>query len=164
MESVNLVTCGSSVKVWSLPELVQVYEGPNVKKLKSASWNYDGTCLATCGTFQPDRITLTHASKNDNFSQSDKLDILSPFGKNSEITAIKYPKTTSKFICIASKDHVLLYNINKKKSRQEFNNVPNITCLSMNHNDKYIAAGNAKGIFYSYYQVIEILCGFRIFP
>ena len=105
MESVNLVTCGSSIKVWSLPELVQIYEGPNAKKLTSASWNYDGTCLATCGSAQPDRITLTHASKNDNFSQSDKLDILNPLGKNSTISAIKYPKTTSKFLCIGQVRH-----------------------------------------------------------
>ena len=51
------------------------------------------------------------------------------------------------FVSTALNDNVLLYNINKKKSRQDFNNVPNVTCLSMNHNDKYIAAGNSKGTF-----------------
>ena len=38
-----------------------MYEGPTVKKLTSATWNYDGTCLATCATAKPDHITLTHA-------------------------------------------------------------------------------------------------------
>ena len=77
------------------------------------------------------------------------FDILSPFGKNSRINALQYPKTTSKFLCIAlDNGHVLLYNVNKKKSRQDFNKVPNVTCLTMSHNDKYIAAGNSKGQLY----------------
>ena len=144
MDSVNIVTCGSSLKVFSLPETVQIYEGPNVKKVTSATWNYDGSCLASCGATKPDHITLTH-TKNDKFSS---VEIIGPHGRTGQIKALQYPRTTSKFLCIAVDDHVLLYDINKKKSRQDFNKVPNVTCLSMNHNDKYIAAGNSNGQLY----------------
>ena len=42
----------------------------------------------------------------------------------------------------------MLYDVTKKKIRQDFQKIPNVTCLSTDRNDKYIAAGNTSGCLY----------------
>ena len=142
MDSIRIATCGNQVSVWALPDLSKIYEIPSSReKVTSATWNNDGTCLATCGSAKPDVISLTFV-KNNAFSTSE---ISGPFGESSSIKAVQFPHTSQKCLCLAVSDQIVLYDLTKKKSRLAIQNTPNVTCISMSPNDKYIAAGNENG-------------------
>ena len=76
------------------------------------------------------------------------MEILGPLGKKSQIRALKYPHSSQKCLCLAVNDHVMLYDVTKKKIRQDFPKIPNVTCLTMSQTDKYIGAGNSNGSLY----------------
>ena len=100
--------------------------------------------FCSCNTSNPDHINLTFI----NSDVCSTVEILGPLGKKSQIRALQYPHSSQKCICLAVNDHVMLYDVTKKKIRQDFQKVPNVTCLTLSQTDKYIAAGNSNGYLY----------------
>jgi protein NEDD1 len=139
--SVKLATCAEDVSIWRLPDTSRLHSETHVGSVKCSSWNFEGSCLATCGSTKDDHINLTFVKNN----VCSTAEIMGPFGSGSSIRAIQYPRTTQKFLCVASENSVVLYDVVKKKIRQNFGKVNDISCLAMNHNDKYIAAGCQDG-------------------
>ena len=100
--------------------------------------------FCSCNTSNPDHINLTFI----NSDVCSTVEILGPLGKKSQIRALQYPHSSQKCICLAVNDHVMLYDVTKKKIRQDFQKIPNVTCLTLSQTDKYIAAGNSNGYLY----------------
>lgn len=144
METIKLATCGENVAVWTLPDSSKIHQITNCDRVTCSSWNYDGSCLATCGSRKPDHISITFMKNN----VCSTAEIMGPLGPSAAIRAIQYPMTTQKYLSVSAEDRVVLYDIVKKKVRQDFRKVCDVTCLAMNHNDKYIAAGSGKGGLY----------------
>ena len=97
---------------------------------------------SSCNTFNPDRINLTLL--NNNVYRT--VEIQGP--EKSQIRALHYPNSSQKSICLAVNDHVMLYDVQKKKIREDFQKIQNVTCLTTDRHDKYIAAGNTNGCLY----------------
>ena len=146
MDSVKLAICGNQVSIWNLPEISKVHEfKKGLGHVTSASWNHDGTCLATCDSSNSNHINLTYVKKN----VYSTVEIVGPnCGTKSQIRALQYPRSSQKCLCLAVDDRVMFYDVTKKKVRQDFPKIPNVTCLAMTQNDKYIAAGNNSGQLY----------------
>ena len=145
MDSVKLAVCSDKVRIWSLPDQTKLYETDGeTDKILSASWNHDGSCLASCTANEPDHISLTFA-KNNAFTTSE---VIGPNGKNSKIQAVLFPGSSQKCLCLAVQDHVMFYDVTKKKVRQDFHNVHDVTCLTMSPNEKYVAGGSQNGRLY----------------
>jgi len=143
MDSVKLATCSSQVGIWNLPDLTPVHKfSKDSGKVTSVSWNHDGSVLASCNTFNPDRINLTVL--NNNVYRTIEI----PGPEKSQIRALHYPNSSQKSLCLAVNDHVMLYDVQKKKIREDFQKIPNVTCLTTDRHDKYIAAGNTNGCLY----------------
>lgn len=139
MESIKLATCGNTVTVWDFPEMKKIYQTGG--RVVSAAWNNDGSCLASCSSNKRDHINLINVEKN--FCTS--LEILGPRGPNSTIKGMCFPKSSQKSICIAADDHVMVFDLSRKRVRQDFPKIPNVSCLTTSGNDKYIAAGTNTG-------------------
>ena len=115
MDSVKLATCSTQVGIWNLPDLTPVHKfSKGSGKVTSVSWNHDGSVLASCNTINPDRINLTLFNNNDYRT----LEISGPYGEKSQIRALQYPHSSNRSICLAVNDHVMLYDVQKKKVRQ----------------------------------------------
>ena len=98
--------------------------------------------FSSCNTFNPDRINLTVL--NNNVYRTIEI----PGPEKSQIRALHYPNSSQKSLCLAVNDHVMLYDVQKKKIREDFQKIPNVTCLTTDRHDKYIAAGNTNGCLY----------------
>ena len=140
--SLKLATCaGDSLAIWKLPHKEKLPGGLSVGGSTHVTWGYDGSTLASFGAKKPDHFTISYI-KNDVCTS---VEHLGPLGAGRSIKAIQYPRTSLKILSIAVEDQVLLYDVAKKKSKVEFKNVPSVSCLAMNHGDKYIAAGTNFG-------------------
>ena len=141
--SLKLATCGGdSLEIWKLPQKEKLLHWHHFSEGHTrATWGKDGSTLATFGAKKPDHFTISYI-KNDVCTS---VEHLGPLGAGHSIRAIHYPRTSVKYPCIAVDDQVLLYDVAKKKSKVEFKNVQAVSCLAMNHNDKYIAAGTNLG-------------------
>ena len=136
METVRLVSTADNLVVWNLGEIEKLYSEPGTG-FRSSSWNYDGTCVASCQR-DSDQIILTFVKKNVCTSAQLKV----PHGN---VMAVQFPRTTVKLLTLATANRVLFFDIAKQKVRQEFKNLDNVNCLTLNQTDKYIAAGCAGG-------------------
>ena len=130
---------------WKIKTNIQNLTSPNrwtAKDISVPPTNFLGFC--SCNTSNPDHINLTFI----NSDACSTVEILGPLGKKSQIRALQYPHSSQKCICLAVNDHVMLYDVTKKKIRQDFQKIPNVTCLTLSQTDKYIAAGNSNGYLY----------------
>ena len=124
----NLATCGESVKIWKLPQKEELHQTSNSDKIKNLTWSYDGSSLASFGSKKSDHFTLSILI-NDTCSSTE---ILGPLGANHRIRAILYPNTTKKILSVAVEDKVVLFDVEKKKSKLQFSNIKNVSSMAMN--------------------------------
>lgn len=154
MESIKLATCGDTVAIWDFPEMKKIYQTGG--RVVSAAWSNDGSCLASCSSDKSDYLSLTTVEKNFCNSQQ----IIGPRGPNSRIKGLCFPKSSQKSVCIAADDHVMVFDLSKKKVRQDFPKVSNVSCIATSSNDKYIAAGTSSG----HLHILNPMTGRAAFP